>query len=95
MRIHVFDPDENTNIKLIFPTALICNNLSASLFSMALDKSSISTNGKELFNDENKKLIKTALKESFAFIREFKKKNPHFVLVDVEGAKGEKVFITL
>lgn len=85
MRIIVESHDEKP-IRLIFPTGMIFNRLTAAIGSSAI-KQHLGTDLSEFKSADIGRL--------FREIRRIKRKYPHLELVSVDDADGDKVRITL
>jgi hypothetical protein len=85
MRIFVQEHGEKP-IRLIFPTGMIFNRLTALIGSHAI---------KEHAGEEFSALNSRQLNRLFRVIRKFKRKHPKFELVNVESSDGDKVRIIL
>lgn len=85
MRILVESSDEKT-IRLIFPTGMIFNRLTATVGSAAIKKHT-GTDLAEFRTDDLNRL--------FRELRRMKQKYPHLELVSVDSHDGDKVRITL
>lgn len=85
MRILVESHDEKA-IRLIFPTVMIFNRLTAAIGSTAI-KQHLGTDLTEFKPEDINKL--------FRELRRMKRKYPHLELVSVDSADGDKVRITL
>ena len=81
MKVHVVT-DKGRSIRLLFPTRLLLNNITAAIFASACKKKQVP-------------ISRAAINTMLRSILDYRKQHPDWVLVDVQSADGETVYIKL
>lgn len=80
MKIQVRSPE--TNLNIVLPTGLVLNGLTARILPKVLAQ-----NGIQLRSEDAVRFVKA--------LNQYRRSHPEWVLVDVDSASGEKVYIKL